>query len=170
MYIVAFLLTTTTLFIQSVLFPNFTLLAYAPWIALVVLSSDMPKCLYLSCLSGVLLDLVTDDPIGVHALNYTLIALFLFRYKKYFLFSSPIHLSVFTLLVSFGSTLLQLFLLFLFDRRVPFTGQWAFGDLFLMPIADAIYAFLLIALPLQLLGPAGVLWLNIKKRLFPTSH
>lgn len=170
MLIAAFFLATTALFIQSILLPHFTILAYAPWIALVVLSCDIPKCLYLSCFAGAVLDLLTDDPMGVHALNYTLIAWFLFRYRKYFLFSSPIHLSVFTLFVSFGSTLLQLFLLFLFDRRVPFTGQWAFGDLFIMPIADAVYAFFWIACPLQLLNPMSVLWFSIKKRLFPTSH
>ncbi len=152
---IAFFLTTAALFIQSVLFPHFTILAYAPWIALVVLTCDTPKCLYLSCLAGALLDLITDDPMGIHALNYTLIAWFLFRYRKYFLFHSPVHLSVFTLLVSLGSTLLQLFLLFLFDRRVPFTGQWVLGDLLIMPIADAAYAFFWVGCPLRLLNPVS---------------
>ena len=170
MLIIAFLLATTTLFIQSVLFPHFTLLAYAPWIALIVLSRPRPKSLYLACIAGVVLDLVTDDPIGVHALNYTLIAWFLFRYRRYFNYDQPLHLSLFTLFVSLSSTLLQLFLLFLFDRRVPFAGQWAFGDLLLMPVADALYAFLWFAWPLRLLNQGSVFWRSIKKKLFPTSH
>lgn len=170
MLIIAFLLGTITLFLQSILFPHFVLLAFAPWIALVVLYCPSPKCLYLACLSGIFIDLITDDPMGIHALNYTIIAWFLMRYKRYFLYDQPFHLSLFTLLVSFCSTLLQLFLLFLFDRRIPFAGQWAFGDLVFMPVADAIYAFLWFAWPLRLINHGSTYWLNIKKKLFPTSH
>jgi cell shape-determining protein MreD len=128
----------------------------------------------------VMIDLLSDDPIGVHALNYTITALFLFRFRKYFLYDHPLHLSLFTILVSFCSTLLQLFLLFLFDRRIPFTGQWAFGDLLAMPLADALYALVWFALPLRgylhicrrppmLYKKGSIYWLKLKKRFFPTS-
>lgn len=158
MLIFAFCLSTSALFIQSILFPHFTFLAYAPWIALVILQSPSPKCFYLCFLAGAMLDLMSDDPMGTHALNYTVIATFLYRYRSYFLYDHPIHLSLFTLIVSFCSTPLQLFLLFLFDRRVPFTGQWALGDLFLMPIADALYALLWFALPLILYKKGIIHW------------
>ncbi len=165
----AFFLSTIALFLQSVLSPPFSLLVYAPWIALVVLRTQSPKCLYLSLIGGIMVDLLSDDPMGVHALNYTIVALFLFRFRKFFLYDNPLHLSLFTILVSFSSTLLQLFLLFLFDRRIPFTGQWAFGDLLAMPIADAIYALVWFALPLTLYKRGRIYWLKVKKRFFPTS-
>ena len=168
MIIVAFLLATAALFMQTILFPDFVILAFAPWIALVVLTCSLPKCLSLAMLAGSFLDILSDDPMGVHALNYTLIACFAYRYRRYFSYDQPLHLSLFTLLLSFGSTLLQLFLLFLFDRRIPFTGEWIFGDLIIMPLADAIYALLWFAYPLRLFNKGWFFCLSIKKKLFPT--
>lgn len=169
MLAIGFFLCLFALFLQSVLFPHFVLLSFAPWIAWVVLRYPLLSCLYLSFFAGGVVDLFTEDPIGVHALNYTLIAWFVFRYRRYFLSDLPFHLSLFTLLVSFSSTLLQLFLLFLFDRRIPFAGQWAFGDLILMPSADALYAFVWFAWPLRLINLGGVYWRSLKKRLFLKS-
>lgn len=169
----AFLLASITLFLQSVFSPPFVLLAFAPWIALVCLSTEIPKSLALCLLGGCLIDLLSEDPMGVHALNYTLVAYFLSRFRTYFSHENPLHLAVFTMLISTCSTLLQFFLLFLFDRRVPFTGEWILGDLFIMPIADGVYALLGFAYPLMLykkvLHQGSYLWLKLKKRVFPTS-
>lgn len=160
----AFCLGTIALFLQSILFPDFVLLVYAPWIALAILITPNPKGCYLSFIAGVMLDLLSDDPIGTHALNYTVVASFMYRFRSYFHYDQPLHLGIFTLIISFCSTLLQLFLLFLFDRRVPFTGQWALADLFLMPIADAVYALLWFALPLMIYKKGIFYW----KKLYQT--
>ncbi len=167
-----FFLTTTTLFLQNVLIPKICLFAYGPWIASIILRCHLPKALWLAFLSGAVVDCLSEDPSGVHALNYTIITMLLFRFKTWAFMSNPVHLSLFTVVISFLSTLLQLFLLFLFDRRIPFTGQWAFGDLSLMPIADGIYALTWISLPLfiykKITQFTSVYWNNIKQKLFPT--
>jgi rod shape-determining protein MreD len=120
-------------------------------------------------ISGAILDLFSNDPMGVHALNYTLIALTLYRYKRFFSYEQPFHLGLFTFFVSFTSTLLQIFLLFLFDRRIPFTGEWVFGDLLIMPIADALYAIVWFAYPLKFFEQGRPFWHKLKKRIFPTT-
>lgn len=169
---VTFFLTTLALLLQNILLPKLCLLAYAPWIALLILRCELPKALWLAALSGAFVDCLSEDPSGIHALNYITITMLLFRFKHRLVFDHPLHLSLFTVIISFVSTLLQLFLLFLFDRRVPFTGQWAFGDLSLMPIADGIYALVWVSAPLfaykKLRQFAGSYWNNIKQRLFPT--
>ena len=112
------------------------------------------------------MDLFSNDPMGIHALNYSLISFFLFRYRSYFLYDEPHHLGVFTFLISFTATLIQAFLLFLFDTRVPFTGEWVLGDLLGMPLADAVYSMLCFGSFLKGLS----FWRSIKNRVFPTSH
>lgn len=166
----AFTLALAALFFKTILFPNFVLLTFAPFLAIVTLSSPLPKCLILAFISGATLDLLSNDPMGVHALNYTVISLIFFRYRRYFSAQLPLHLSLFTFFISFGSTILQLFLLFLFDRRIPFTGKWILGDLILMPAMDALYALLWFAYPLKLFEKGKILCLNIKKKLFLDTH
>lgn len=166
--IFSFLLALIALFFQSFLFSHFVLLPFAPYLALVILCRPLPKTLCYAFLAGAIIDLLSNDPMGIHALNYTLISFFFYRYRRYFSYHTPLHLSLFTFLISFTSTLLDLFLLFLFDRRIPFTGEWCFGDLSVMPIADALYALLWFAYPLKLFEKGRNLWLNIKKKLFPT--
>ena len=146
------------LLLQGSLLPGLHLIAFAPWIALVSLKCSTPRALWLSAISGALVDLFSDDPMGLHALGYTLSCLLLLRLKKHFLFNNPFHLSLFTFFVSSISTLLQLILLFLFDRRVPFSGRWIFADLVGMPAVDALYAFVWFAAPLALFERLRRIW------------
>ncbi len=172
MLIFAFGLATIALILQCVLSPPFTLLPFAPWIALVSLSRPLPKTLWLSFVAGVMIDLISDDPIGVHALNYCITAAIVFRFHKHFLYDDPLHLSLFTALISLISTSVQMSLLFLFDRRIPFAGKWILADLFGMSLADGIYALIWFALPLILfrkLRRHGNVYLHkIKQSLFRT--
>lgn len=176
MLVFAFILAAIALFLQGVIFPGISFLTFAPWIALVILkskrSTHLWKTLWLASLAGVFTDLFSDHPMGLHAISYCLCSLFLFRLKNHFLYEKPLHLSLFTTLVSFVSTQLQLFFLFLFDRRVPFTGKWAISDWFGMPVADGIFAWICFAGPLFLFSKANRLWIIfwIKKNLSPTSQ
>lgn len=176
MLIFAFFLSTIALFLQAVIFPSFSFFAFAPWIALVILqtnhSTHLWKILWLTSLAGVFTDLFSDHPIGLHAITYCLCSLFLFRFRNHFLFDRPLHLGLFTTLVSFISTHLQLFFLFLFDRRVPFSGKWALSDGLGMPIADGLFACIWFVGPLFLFSKANRLWMLfwIKKNLSLTSR
>lgn len=160
------------LILQGVLLPRLAILAFAPWIALLLLRCSLNKALWLSALAGACIDLISDDPMGLHALNYVLTASLLVRFGKHFLFDQPLHLSLFTGLVSATSTLLQVALLFLFDRRVPFGGRWILADLVGMPVIDALYAFVWFAAPLALFSRLRRYWVHYwlkRKSLSQTS-
>ena len=173
MLILTFCLCMTALILQSVLCPPFTLLAFVPWIAFSSLYCSPIKALWLSCIAGAILDLLSEDPMGVHALNYCLTTWILLRWRNHFLYSDPLHLSLVSCAASFISTSLQWPLLFLFDRRVPFAGKWLFSDFLCMPIVDGLYALIWIAAPLlfysKLQRHGSLSWQHIKQRLFPTS-
>ena len=169
----AFGLSFAALILQGVLAPPMTLLAFAPWIALLSLSSSLEKTLWLSALAGGCVDLLSEDPLGIHALNYCLSAALLFRFRKPFSQENPLHFSLFSSLVSLVSTLIQMFLLFLFDRRIPFAGKWLLGDLIGMPLIDGLYAWIWIFLPSMLYHKlrrhGSVYWRIIRQKVFPTS-
>lgn len=172
MLTLSFFLGTTALILQGILLPRLAILAYAPWIALLVMQCSLNRTLWLSAAAGAVIDLISDDPMGLHALNYVLTGALLYRFRKHFLFDQPLHLSLFTALVSGTSTLLQLALLFLFDRRVPFGGRWIIADLVGMPMIDALYAFVWFAAPLALFGRMRRYWVHYwlkKKSLSQTS-
>lgn len=173
MLIVAFILSLVALVLQGILLPKLTLLAFAPFLALAMIRSSFRKALILSALSGALIDLFSDDPMGLHGLNYTLVTALLFRIKANFSEEQPFHLCLYTALVSSLSTALQLMLLFLFDRRVPFDGKWIFADLIGMPAIDALYSFVWFTAPLSLYDKLKKVWILFwlkKKNLSRTLH
>jgi rod shape-determining protein MreD len=138
---------------------------------------SLPRVLWLSALAGCVVDLFSDHPIGLHALNYTICASLLSRFRRHVSSSEPLHLSLFTGIYSFVSTILLLILLFLFDRRVPFDGKWIFTDIVGMPVMDAVYAFVWFAAPLALIEKLRRIgrrwWMTVwlkRKNLSPTSR
>lgn len=158
MLIFCFLLSIIALILQVVLFPQIAILPFCPFLSLVMLRTSFTQALWLGCIAGVLMDLISSDPIGVHAVGYTLAISLLFRFKKHFLYEEPFHLSLLSALFSFTSTLLGLLLLFLFDRRVPLQGRWILTDLIGMPLIDGLFAFVWFAAPLSLSSKLKRMW------------
>lgn len=159
MLIFAFILATSSLLLQSLFPPLSPLLAYSPFIALAILRAPIHRALWAAAAAGALIDLLSDDPMGLHALNYAATALFLYRYRSHFLYDQPFHFSLVTALVSALSTTIQLGLLFLFDRRVPFDGKWILADILAMPVVDALYAFVWFSAPLALFERTRRTWM-----------
>ena len=173
MLIFAFILAILAVILQGLLIPRIAILAFAPLLALLALRSDLPRALWLAALAGSIMDALSEDPMGLHALNYVLITAFFFRYRTHFSYDQPSHLSLLTALISSASTLLQLTFLFLFDRRVPFGGRWVFTDLVGMPVIDALYAFVWFAAPLALADKLRRMWVLFwlkRKNPSPISH
>ena len=176
MLIFTFCLAVIAFFLQGIFSFSFSLFVFAPWVALVTLktnkTTDLWKTLWLVSLAGSFNDLFSDHPMGLYPITYCLSSLFLFRFRNHFLYEKPFHLALFTAFISFFMTQLELFFLFLFDRRVPYTGKWAVGDWLGMPIADGLFACIWFAGPMFLLSKANRLWVLfwIKKNLSPTSH
>lgn len=173
MLAISFLLATSALLLQGVLLPHLSLLAFAPFLALVSMRPHLPSALWLSALAGAMTDLFSDDPIGLHALNFVCVVALLSRLQKLVSSEHPFHLSFFTALLSSLSTAFHLILLFLFDRRVPFDGKWILTDLLGMPMIDALYAFVWFAAPLTLIDFLRKKWVVFclkRKNPSPVSH
>lgn len=169
----AFFLATFALILQGILLPRVAILAFAPFLALVMMRCKITHALWLSALAGAIVDLLSDDPMGLHALNYALVTAILIKLKNHFSHEQPLHLTLLTTLTSSLSTVLQLILLFLFDRRVPFDGRWFFTELIGMPVIDGLYAFVWFTAPLSLFEKLKKLWDLFwlkKKNLSRTSH
>lgn len=158
MLIFAFLLALLALILQGIIIPHIALLPFAPFLALLILRCRLQSALWLSALAGAIMDLLSDDPMGLHALNYLIAASLLFRYRSHFSADRPLHLVLLTFLISALSTSIQLILLFLFDRRVPFDGRWVITELVGMPAIDALYAFAWFAAPLALADKLRRMW------------
>lgn len=173
MMILAFGAATFILICQSILFPSFGLFPYAPFLALAILTRPFAKALWCAVGSALVLDLLSGEPHGIFLLTHCSVTLVCFRYKKHFLFQNPLHLSLFTIFISFASTLITLFFLFLFDRRVPFSGKWVFVDLLVMPMADGVYSLIGFSLPISLYtqfrSKGFYLWQTIKEKLSPPT-
>lgn len=171
MLIFAFLLSTIALIFQAIFIPQITILAFSPFLALALLRSSLYQTLWLSVLAGSVMDLMSNDPIGVHALNYVIVSALLFKVKKHFLYDEPFHLSLLTTILSFLSTVFQVFLLFLFDRRVPLQGRWVLADFIGMPVIDGLYAFVWFAASLTAYSKLKKMWdLFWLKRISRTSR
>ncbi len=169
----AFLLGMIALYLQGIIYPTLPILAFSPFLALASLKSPFAKALWTAALAGALVDLVSDHPMGLHALNYVLATAILHRYKKHLSFDQPFHFSLYTALFSSLSTALQFILLFLFDRRVPHDGQWILIDIFGLPAIDALYGFVWFAAPLALFERLRKLWVLFwlkRKNRSQTSH
>jgi rod shape-determining protein MreD len=150
MIIFSFLLSIIALFLKITTFPDLPILPFIPFLALLSLLRPFSKVLLAATLSGFIVDLLSSDPLGIHALNYTLCILICFRFRSLFSSESPLQLVFYATLYSFVSTQLQIGLLFLFDRRVEFLGKWWLMQWMSLPVIDAIYAFVWFAGPLAL--------------------
>jgi cell shape-determining protein MreD len=157
--IIAFILTFSAWIIQGAFLPKLSIFAFLPFLSLLALKTNLIRLLWGAFLVGFFVDLLSDDPMGLHALNYVLTSAFLWKIHKAFDADEPLHLSLLTLIGSSLSTALQLTLLFLFDRRIPFDGRWIVTDLIGMPVIDAVYAFVWIAAPLTLCKHILRLWM-----------
>lgn len=146
---IGFFLATLMAILQSALFPQVVLLAYAPFIALSCIHAPLPQALWLAALAGFCSDLLAADPFGVHTLTTTLTCAFLYRTRRVFKDRS-LQLCLSTVLISAAATPLHLLILFLFDRRGPNAGQWGLLDFLMMPLVDAGYAFFWFVGPLLL--------------------
>ena len=147
---IGFFLATLMAILQSALFPNIVLLAYAPFIAIVCIYKPLHQALWLSALAGLCSDLLASDPLGIHTLCSTFACALLHRYQRRFFKDQPYQLCFYTALISAVMSPMLLAILFLFDRRAPVAGKSILLDLVGMPLVDAAYAFFWFVGPLLL--------------------
>jgi rod shape-determining protein MreD len=131
---------------------------------------NFPKAVLLSCAAGLSLDLLSQEYLGLHAMTYSAAAALCFRWRRRFSIEIPTQFAFYTAIFSFSCTLLQIALLFLFDRRIPFPGRWWMSEWLCLPLFDGVYALLWFTGPLSLYREIRrrwvVYWLK-KKSLSP---
>lgn len=141
----------------TALLPAIRLLAFIPFLALLYNRRGFIASLWIASLCGLIVDLLSSEfRLGIHALSYCLTTLLLYQQKRHFFEDKPVALSLFTLLISIVSTILQLTLISIFDRALPLSGKLLLTDLILLPAADAVFAFIWFSCPMML-------FLHIKK-------
>ncbi|MDJ0652264.1 MAG: hypothetical protein QNJ27_04600 [Simkaniaceae bacterium] len=125
----------------------FPILPFSPYLAILYWRSKWMKALWVSILCGFILDLFSTSPFGLRALQLLLVTISLYSFRIYFVDKSS-GLASYTALISLGSTLISRLLLTLYDPGLPFTFKGLITDFLLMPLADALYAFLFFSCPL----------------------
>lgn len=160
--IIPFLLALSAALFGNVFLPHIKLIAFAPFLAIVFTRKTFVASLWLACLSGLVIDLLSSQlRFGLHSLNYCLTAILIFHQKRNFFEDKPTALSLYTALVSCASSVIQLFLIYAFDTGLNFSWMLMITDLILMPLTDGVYAFLWFVLPIKgykFLQKSG--WLN----------
>lgn len=150
MILIPFLLSLFAAIFGSVFFPKIHLIAFAPFLAIVFTRKNFVTSLWLACLCGLIIDLLSSQfRFGMHGLNYCLTTILIYHQRKHFFEEKTLALCLFTALVSAVSTTLQFFLLSAFDAGFNFSWSLIVTDFILMSILDGIYAFLWFVMPLK---------------------
>ncbi len=135
----------------TVFLPHIRLMAFSPFLALLYNRASFLPALWIATLSGLIIDLLSSEfRLGIYALNYCLTTILLYKQKRHFFEDKPLAVSLFTFFISIVSTLLQLLLISMFDRALPMSLKLLITDLLIMPLADAVYAFLGLSCPMLL--------------------
>ncbi len=127
------------------------LFAFSPFLAIFFNCSNFQRSLWIASLCGLMIDLLSSEfALGLYALNYCLTTLLLFNQKKHFFDDKPLALSLFTMLISIVSTVVQWVLICIFERGLPLSGKLLLTDLVAMPLIDAAYAYVWFSCPMML--------------------
>ncbi len=139
-----------TLFIPIFL-PLCHLSTFSPFLAYTYHKKTLIQSLWISILCGLMIDLCTSQlHFGLYALNFAITTLLLFSKKRHFFDEKPLSLSIFTFFISAIATLTLLLLTISFDAQLSLNWPTIISDVFLMSIADALYAFIGFTLPIKL--------------------
>ena len=140
--------------VQSALFPARHFFAFAPFLAILCLSTPFHSALWLAALAGCCQDFLVSDPPGIHALTYTILVSFLHRLQRNFK-EHPLQLPLFSALIAAVAFPIGIFILFIFEGSVQ--GLILF-DFFEEPLLAGLYAFFWFVGPLVLCEWIGKQW------------
>ncbi|GEM_PF-360239 len=152
-----FFIATFFAFFGTALFPQVKFFAFSPFLALLYNRTHFHTSLWIASLCGLMVDLLSSEfRLGIHALSYCLATFLLYQQKKHFFEDKLLALSIFTLLIGSTASIIELLLISIFDRALPLSMGMFLTDLILMPLFDAVYAFLCFCCPI-------LLYLHVKK-------
>ncbi len=144
---VSFCLALAAALFGTALLPGVRLMAFAPFLALVYMRKSLIASLWMACLCGLLIDLLTSQyRFGINGLIYCLVTAALYPQRKHFFDDKSLSLALFTALISLLATLLQLLV---FEKGISLTWKLALSDLIGMPVLDGVYAFIWFTCPIK---------------------
>jgi rod shape-determining protein MreD len=150
---IPFFLALFTALFGSVFFPFTRLFAFAPFLAIVFTRTSFAFSLWAACLCGLIIDLLSSQArFGLYSLTYCLTTIFAFSQKRHFFDDKPLALALFTALISCISSFLELFLLYILNKKLPITSKFIITDIFAMSILDALYAFIWFTCSIKLIN------------------
>jgi rod shape-determining protein MreD len=134
-----------------VIFPSLRLMFFAPFLIQVYYKKDYQSSLWWALLAGLVLDCLTfDTRIGLQSLNYVLTTSIIYHQRKNFFEDSMTTLPLMTDMFAIISTLFQVVLEYVFGQGLSISYEWAWTDLILMPLIDALYALTIFEFPFSL--------------------
>jgi rod shape-determining protein MreD len=148
--IFAFIITTFIAILQPSIFPLIRLLAYAPLFALLCMKTSRQMAMFVTIITGLIIDLCTTTPFGFNCLIYSLTMLLMYDQKKFFA-DKILSLSLYTIFISVSITIIRYVLCFIFSLPLFFSFYTILSDIILMPILDGIYGMILIFIPIKIL-------------------
>lgn len=150
-----FLYALAPVLLFPILFPNWHLTFFAPFLILAYYRSSLLSCLWLSLLCGTIMDMLSASTyLGVHAMNYCAVTWFLYHQKQNYFEDSLSTLPLLTAFFAILSTLIQAFLMYFMDSPIVLSWQWMWSDLIKMSLWDALFAFIWFTIPLHSLPRA----------------
>lgn len=131
------------------LFPTYNVMVFAPFLVTIYYFKAFSSCLWWSFAAGFVVDLLSSHtPLGLHAAVFCLATAYLYDKKQFFFVD---NLSTFPLMTTFFSFLATLLLALM--SGIPLSLDWVISDLVLMPLADALFAFVCYTLPFSWFRP-----------------
>lgn len=150
---IAFFITLVATLLAPAALPSLKLNYFAPFLVIVYYQKELPVCLWISLICGLIIDLISSHSLlGIHALVFTATTWILYNEKRHFFADSITTLPIMTFFFSILSTLIQAPLYYIFESKIPLAWQWAMTDLIIMPAADALFAFAVFILPALAMG------------------
>lgn len=135
-------------FLSGYFSPLFRLSFFAPFLIITYYQKSYLGSLKSSFFCGVILDLLSSPlRFGVWTLNFLTTTTLLYPQKRNFFADSMMTLPLLVFFFSVVSTLVQLFLLFIFSKPFPISLPWIFTDLIFMPLLDSLFSFFWFIVP-----------------------
>lgn len=144
----ALFITLVTVLCVPVLFPSMRIMFFAPFLVILYYQKSFLTCLWSAFLAGLLLDLLSAHThLGLYAGNYMLTTWVLYNQRRNFFADNLSTLPLMTFQFAVASTLIEWGSLLAFERKLEFSLSWVMTDLFLMPMLDAVYCFVVFVIP-----------------------
>lgn len=135
----------------NVFFPSYGFNFFAPFLTTVYYAFPLSKALWIAAGAGYTLDLMSSEfKFGLSALSFVLTTSTLYQQKRHFFEDKALAFSLYTILISLTSRILQILFIHLFDRGISFSFLMFLNNIIIMPILDGGYALLWFMIGMEL--------------------